>query len=93
MGESMDRSGRIFRQFGPFEEAFPMLEDATVEYTERDHGIKKGFTDVVRGSRRRIDGVWKSPMPTWGLRVRQGDSKDGARTSHGAQDSAIVSRR
>jgi hypothetical protein len=41
MGEPMDRSRRVFVQLGPFEEAFPTLEEATIEYTESESGIKK----------------------------------------------------
>jgi len=34
MGEPMDRSRRVFMRFGPFQQAFPTLDEATVEFTE-----------------------------------------------------------
>src|ERR1035438_7127455 len=34
MGEPMDRSRRVFGSLKPFDEVFPDVEDADVEYTE-----------------------------------------------------------
>jgi len=42
MGKPMDRSRLIFMQSGPFEEAFPTLEEAVVDYTEFEYGEKRG---------------------------------------------------
>jgi hypothetical protein len=40
MGEPMDRSNRVFMKLGKFEEAFPELEDVTVEFVEKDFLLK-----------------------------------------------------
>jgi hypothetical protein len=45
MGEPMDRSRRVFYSQRPFDEAFPGVEDADVEYSERGK-----FDGKVRGS-------------------------------------------
>jgi hypothetical protein len=50
MGEPMDRSHRVFFKLGPFEEAFPTLEEATVEFTEYD------FLQEVRRGTWRVSG-------------------------------------
>jgi hypothetical protein len=34
MGEPMDRSRRVFGSLRPFDDVFPDVEDADVEYTE-----------------------------------------------------------
>jgi hypothetical protein len=47
MGEPMDRSHRIFMKLGTFEEAFPTLDDAVVEFTEFDFLMEKR-TEVWR---------------------------------------------
>lgn len=50
MGKPMDRSGRVFMKQGLFDEAFPSLKDAIVEYTGLDRGIKKrSGTFYIRG--------------------------------------------
>ena len=36
MGEPMDRTRRVFMKLGTFEETFPTLEDAVIEFTEFD---------------------------------------------------------
>jgi len=43
MGEPMDRSRSVFGSLKPFDEVFPDVEDAGVEYTERGE-----FDDKVR---------------------------------------------
>jgi hypothetical protein len=41
MGEPMDRSQRVFGRLTTFEDAFPTVEEAVVEYTESDRGMTK----------------------------------------------------
>jgi hypothetical protein len=41
MGEPMDRSRRVFMQLGPFEEAFPTLEEASAKYVEYQRGVQR----------------------------------------------------
>ena len=41
MGEPMDRSRRVFVEQGPFEKAFPTLENAIIEYDEFEYGMKR----------------------------------------------------
>lgn len=41
MGIPKDRSRLVFMQHGPFERAFPTLDDAVAEYVEWDYAIKK----------------------------------------------------
>jgi|SRR5581483_11782712 len=41
MSEPMDRSRRIFVDQGTFEQAFPDVEEARIEYTEFEYGNEK----------------------------------------------------
>jgi hypothetical protein len=41
VGEPMDRSKRIFSKEGRFQEIFPTLEDAWLEFTEFEYGAQK----------------------------------------------------
>jgi hypothetical protein len=41
MGAPMDRSRRVFGKLTSFEEAFPTLEEVTVEFTEYDFLLEK----------------------------------------------------
>lgn len=39
MGEPMDRSNRVFGHLDKFENVYPMLEDAILEWTEEGQGV------------------------------------------------------
>jgi hypothetical protein len=41
MGEPMDRSNRVFGRLKSFDETFPELEDAVVEFVEKDFVFEK----------------------------------------------------
>jgi hypothetical protein len=41
MGEVMDRSRRVFGHLDTFENVFPTVEEAVVEFTESDFGVTK----------------------------------------------------
>jgi hypothetical protein len=65
MGESMDRSRRVFGSLSSFENVFPTLDDAVVQYTEYDLATEKGHgTHYMR--------AWGGLMHCGNSRCRRG---------------------